>query len=447
MMGQAENRFSGGFDSCQEAVEYIHSLHRFSRKPELTRMAMLMDKLGHPERKCRFIHVAGTNGKGSVSAFLAAMLRQAGYHVGLYTSPFIVDFRERIQLDGRMIPPEVLAQLAREVRMAGDQVAEELESPREFEFITAVALLYYSRTPCDVVVLEVGLGGRFDATNIIPPPLAVVIPSIGLDHTQLLGDTIEEIAFEKSGVIKGGHPVVVGPGMDPQALKVIRRRCRETGSPLVESTSAHLCRVVCDREGSRMRYRGMDLTLGLRGSYQTGNCMAAVDTALCLENQGLPVSVEAIKAGAKTAFLPARLEQMGCAPLVLLDGAHNPPGVAALRDSLMEMGARNIIAVVGMMADKNCQQALDQLTPFLKGCIVTAPPDNPRALEPQQLAVLAARCCSRLEVEPDCRRALDRALSLAGPEDTVLVFGSLYLASALRPALLELRDGGKDDGR
>ena len=169
--------------------------------------------------------------------------------MGLYTSPFIVDFRERIQLDGRMIPPEVLAQLAREVRMAGDQVAEELESPREFEFITAVALLYYSRTPCDVVVLEVGLGGRFDATNIIPPPLAVVIPSIGLDHTQLLGDTIQEIAFEKSGVIKGGHPVVVGPGMDPQALKVIRRRCRETGSPLVESTCAHLCRVVCDREG------------------------------------------------------------------------------------------------------------------------------------------------------------------------------------------------------
>ena len=447
MMGEERNSLPGGFDSCQQAVDYIHSLHRFSRKPELTRMSMLMDRLGHPEKKSRFIHVAGTNGKGSVSAFLAAMLRQQGYHVGLYTSPFIVDFRERIQLDGEMIPPDTLARLASEVRAAGDQVERELESPREFEFVTALALLYYSRVPCDVVVLEVGLGGRFDATNIIPPPLAVVIPSIGLDHTQLLGNTLEKIAFEKSGVIKGGHPVVVGPGMDPQALEVIRRRCRETGSILVESTPAHLCQVRCNREGSRIRYRGMDLTLGLRGAYQVNNAMAAVDAALCLEGRGVPLSPQAIAAGIRNAFLPARLEQMGCAPLILLDGAHNPPGVAALRDSLMELGARNIIAVVGMMADKNCQQALDQLTPFLKGCVVTAPPDNPRALAPGQLAMLVERCCGHVEVEPDCRKALERALSLAGPEDTVLVFGSLYLASALRPMLLELRDGGKDDGR
>ncbi|MEG1777822.1 MAG: Mur ligase family protein, partial [Angelakisella sp.] len=187
-----------------EALKYIHALHRFGRKPELTRMKMLMEKLGNPQKNLRFIHVAGTNGKGSTTVMLSSVLREAGYRTGTYTSPYVIDFRERIVLDGKMISKAELAALTAEVAEKAAQVEAEYEAPREFEFVTALALLYYSRKPCDVVVFEVGIGGRFDATNIIDPPMVSVITPIGLDHTELLGDTLSEIAGEKCGIIKRG---------------------------------------------------------------------------------------------------------------------------------------------------------------------------------------------------------------------------------------------------
>ncbi|MEG1875085.1 MAG: Mur ligase family protein, partial [Angelakisella sp.] len=223
-----------------QALEYIHALHRFSRKPELDRMRLLLRKLGDPQKRLKFVHLAGTNGKGSTTVMLAAILRHAGYHVGCYTSPFVLDFRERIVLDGEMISERELAALTAEVAEKAAEVEAELEAPREFEFITAIALLYYSRKPCDIVALEVGLGGRFDATNAIDPPLAAVICPIGLDHTELLGDTLAAIAGEKCGIIKPGSMVVTGGYQQPEALDVIVESCRKADCPLTMGQPSQL---------------------------------------------------------------------------------------------------------------------------------------------------------------------------------------------------------------
>lgn len=417
------------------ALKYIHALHRFGRKPELTRMQRLLEKLGNPQRQLCFIHVAGTNGKGSTATMIAAIMREAGLHTGLYTSPYVLDFRERIALDGRMIGKQELSDLTAQVAAKAAEVESEYEAPREFEFITALALLYYSRKPCDIVVLEVGLGGRFDATNVIDPPLAAVITPIGLDHTDLLGDTIAAIAGEKCGIIKPGSLVITSPGQEPEALEVIGSCCTQAGCSLVVPQLPQLHVVQTGLSGSEFTYHGYPYAITMAGQHQVRNAMTAIDTALSLSGVGIEITTAQIAQGIKNAYIPGRLEIFPGSPTVLLDGAHNPHGILALRECLFALGAggtENLVAVIGMLADKNCAEALDIIAPYLREIIVTQP-DSPRALPGAELAELAKNYCSSITVEPDPRAAV--ALAKSKGADTILIFGSLYLVSAVRPVL------------
>lgn len=416
----------------QKALKYIHGLHRFGRKPELTRMELLLEKLGNPQKDLRFIHVAGTNGKGSTTVMLSAILRQAGYHTGTFTSPYVVDFRERIVLDGKMITKKELTDLTVEVAQKAEELEKEYDAPREFEFITALALLYYSRHKCDIVVLEVGLGGRYDATNVIDAPMAAVICPIGLDHTQLLGDTIAQIAGEKCGIIKSGSLVISNPGQEAAAMDVIVESCRRCGCNLTLPQLSQLAVQQVGLDGSSFTYHGREFRVGLVGPHQIGNAITAIDTALALDAAGLPIAMHQIAAGVERAFIPGRLELFPGTPTLLLDGAHNPHGMAAIRETLFAAGVRDVTAVIGMLADKNCQQALDAIAPYLREIIVTTPP-VPRALPAEELAKMAEHYCSRITVLPDCNEAVRQAVS--GKTGTVLVFGSLYLVSAVRPQL------------
>lgn len=419
------------------ALNYIHALHRFGRKPELTRVRMLLEKLGNPHQTLRFIHVAGTNGKGSTSVMLASILQQGGYRTGCYTSPYVVDFCERIVLDGRMIPRQELADLTAEVAEKAAEVEAEYEAPREFEFITALAMLYYSRKQCDIVVLEVGLGGRFDATNIIDPPLVAVITPIGLDHTDLLGDTIAAIAGEKCGVIKPGSVVVTSPGQEPAASEVIGACCTRQGCSLVIPQLPQLTIEQTGLTGSDFTYHGYPFTITMAGQHQIRNAMTAIDAALSLCGAGIPLSLQQIAQGIREASIPGRLEVFPGSPTVLLDGAHNPHGMLALRESIFAMDAgrgRQLVAVLGMLADKNCAEALDIIAPYLSELIVTQP-DSPRALPAVELAALAANYCSHITVEPNPATAVTLAKSRA--TDMVLIFGSLYLVSTVRPLLVK----------
>lgn len=420
-----------------QALKYIHGLHRFGRKPELTRMHLLLEKLGNPQKKLRFIHVAGTNGKGSTTVMLSAILRRGGYRTGTYTSPFVVDFRERIVLDGQMISQKELAKLATEVAEKAAEVESEYEAPREFEFITALALLYYSRANCDIVVLEVGLGGQWDATNAIDAPLAAVICPIGLDHTELLGETIREIATEKCGIIKAGSLVISSPCQSPQALEVIAARCQRENCPLTIPQLPQLVVKESGLTGSSFIYHGQPFRVSLVGPHQVHNAMTAIDTALSLASVGLDISLENIADGIREATIPGRLEvflHTKTLPTVLLDGAHNPHGMAALRESIFAAGVREITAVVGMLADKNCIEALDIIAPFLKEIIVTQP-TNPRALPAADFAKMAEHYCGQIKIEPDSFLAVE--LALENCKDTVLIFGSLYLVAEVRPILMK----------
>ncbi|MEG2073271.1 MAG: folylpolyglutamate synthase/dihydrofolate synthase family protein [Angelakisella sp.] len=418
-----------------EALKYIHALHRFGRKPELTRMKMLMEKLGNPQKNLRFIHVAGTNGKGSTTVMLSSVLREAGYRTGTYTSPYVIDFRERIVLDGKMISKAELAALTAEVAEKAAQVEAEYEAPREFEFVTALALLYYSRKPCDVVVFEVGIGGRFDATNIIDPPMVSVITPIGLDHTELLGDTLGEIAGEKCGIIKRGSTVISSPAQSPEALDVIYASCRSIGCPLVIPQLPQLKIEKTGLAGSEFIYHGYTFNVTMAGQHQIRNAMTAIDAALSLAGLGLTISLPQIAEGIKKAYIPGRLEVFPGKPTVLLDGAHNPHGILALRESIFALGtdaSQTMIAVVGMLADKNCAESLDIIAPYLKELIITEP-QSPRALPAAELAQLAKNYCSNITIVPDPNEAV--ALAKTKKADTILIFGSLYLVSAVRPSL------------
>lgn len=428
-----------------EALDYIHGLHRFGRKPELTRMNLLLEKLGNPQDQLQFVHVAGTNGKGSTCAMLSEIFRASGYKTGLYTSPFVLDFCERIRLDGEMIDREELATYTTEVMQAANAVAEEYDAPREFEFITAVAMLYYYRKKCDIVVLEVGLGGRYDATNSIKAPLAAVIAPIGYDHTQILGDQLWQIAGEKCGIIKKGSIVVTAPEQEQEALKVIRRTCKDVGCNLVEPQMPQVKVLDQGLWGSRFIYHGQEFTVCMLGNHQIRNAVTAIDTALSLVGSEFLLTPEHIAAGIANAKMPARLECIATQrPVILLDGAHNPHGIAALRDTLFSlnklerdkqysMKPKRILGVMGMLADKNCAQSLDIIAPYLHKLIVTTP-TSPRALAAQELAELSKNYCKDIVIQENPQKAVQQALR--EDYDVIVIFGSLYFASEVRPLLI-----------
>lgn len=420
----------------EEAVAYIHSLEAFGIRPGLERIAALCESLGAPQKRLRFVHVAGTNGKGSTATIIAAALQAQGLRVGLFTSPYVVDFRERIRINGEMIPPAALAAAMETVRTEIERMAAQGAQVTEFEAITALAFLYFAQEACDCVVLEVGLGGRFDATNVIDCPLVSVITSISLDHTAILGDTVAQIAAEKCGIIKPDGVTVCYPEQHPNALAVIRAACGERHNPLILPAPEELQVLESDLSGSVFDYCGLHLRLPLAGAHMIRNCITAVEALRALRSRGIAVSDAAIVAGVAAAAMPARTEVLREQPLILLDGGHNEDCANALAATLRsQLTGRRIVAVCSLMADKDYASYLERVAPFASLLIATEAP-VPRALNAAALADAAAPYCGNCRAVADPAEAVRAGYAaLEDARDVLLVCGSFYLAGAVREQL------------
>lgn len=411
----------------QQAQEFLYTTGNLSRLG-LERMQALLERLGHPERGLEFVHVAGTNGKGSVCAMLSSVLRQAGYKTGLYTSPHLSCITERMQVDGVPISRRALAALAEKMRPAVSDM--EADAPTVFERITAMALLHFAKQRCRIVVWEVGLGGRLDATNVIAAPAASVITGISLEHTQQLGDTVEQIAAEKGGIIKPGCPTVLCR-QSQGVQEVIGSLCAQRNSPLYITAQAR----VQSRglAGQTLSYRDWtDIRLPLLGTYQGQNAALALETVCVLRQHGWHIPDKAVLQGMQAARWPARLEVLQKEPLTLLDGAHNPSGVQALASSLAALlPGEKWLFVMGVMADKDYGEMLRHITPLARG-FIAAQPDYERALPSPELAAAIAGVCD-LPVRDG--GSVPNALALARQEACgapVCIFGSLYQAGEVR---------------
>lgn len=405
----------------EQAVEFIHSRLKFGSKLGLKTTNELLRRLGEPHKKLKFIHVAGTNGKGSTSAFIANILMANGYKTGMYISPFVHSFTERIQINNAEISK---ADLARHTERVISVIDESL-SPTEFEVVTAIGLLHFLHEGCDFVVLEVGLGGRFDATNVIPPPLVSVITSISIDHTELLGDTVEQIAFEKCGIIKRGSAVAVYPDNPAAAMSVILDTAKNKNASIKIGDKSAISVLSADISGTIFTYKGDEYEISMLGTHQVYNAVTAI-TAIEQLNMNL-----SLKEGLKNTHFGGRLEIVNDEPLILIDGAHNYSGVVALKNALETyFTGRNVIIVMGMLRDKEYEKCVAEIAGTAHIFIATEP-DNKRALAAFELESIAKKYTENTFVAPQRQDAVTYAKSIAKKDDVICVCGSLYLIGGL----------------
>lgn len=442
-----------------DPIAYINTPHWQASRLGLERIRELLERLGRPQDRLKFVHVAGTNGKGSICAYLASILGAAGHRTGMFTSPYIERFEERIRVDGAMISPDELRDVTLAVREHAEALAEETgDHPTEFELMTAVALEHFARCGCDIVVLEVGLGGRLDSTNVIDAPEACVIARIGLDHTALLGNTLAAIAGEKAGIVKEGSAVVSWP-QEPEAMAVIEHAAAEHGCELRVPDFAQLEEGAIRWEDGASPFRSFsykewaDLRTGILGSYQPQNATVALEAVDVLRGRGWRIPDEAVRAGVAQTRWPGRFEivEGGSSPdgfAIVVDGGHNPQGARALADSLAEVfpGCRPVF-VIGVLEDKDYPRMLEDVLP-LGSAFVCVTPDNPRALPAHKLArairwtgqdLLGCSACVNPVVARDFEDAIRRARELAGPDGLICAFGSLYSVAALKEAVRATR--------
>ena len=427
--------------TTQQAIEAMHALPRMGQgAPGLARMQNLCDHLGNPEKELQCIHIAGTNGKGSLAAMTSSILTAAGYKTGLTISPYVVDFRERFQIDGEMIPPRTLANLTEKVLDAIDAIeAEGGEKPVEFEAVTALAFLWFAREKCDLVVLETGLGGRCDATNVVPHKLVAAITKISYDHMEVLGDTLDKIAAEKAGIIKEGTVVVNYPDQPAEAMGPILTAAAEAHTSIITPDKDDLTLLRGKRLENRIDYGGYRAALGLPGTHQANHAAMAVEIALALWREfGYNISDDAILQGLADARMPARIEVLRRHPLLLLDGCHNPDGAKMLAATLTRADfEENLVGVLGVLADKDYKDMLSDLAPcFAK--VYTVTPNCPRALSAEELQK-EARFHTDAEAADSVADAIRKAVDYADENNLagVVVCGSLYLAAEARPLLLK----------
>lgn len=408
----------------EDSVKYIHSLLKFGMNLGLRRISALLKELGNPQEKLEFIHVAGTNGKGTTSTMLSSILCATGKKTGLFTSPYVFDFCERIQINNKNIPHDDLSRVVEKVKNACDRLSSKGTEPTEFEAITAAAMLYFYEQKCDAVVLEVGLGGRYDSTNIIPCPKAAVITSISLDHTKILGDTVEKIAAEKCGIIKNGGTVITTSEQNEKALSVIKDTVKEkNGRPLIGDVSA--AEILSeDIFGTEISYNGLTVKIPLVGRHQVENTVGVITAA-----RALGISDEFIKKGIESTVIHARMEIISRSPVIMLDGGHNPECAAALENVLVRFaGDKNITALIGMMADKDTKDYLAAILPHCKTAVFTKP-SNPRAEDEAELLCEGERFCKDAVSVKDPKDAYKKARSLVKNGGMLLVCGSFYLLS------------------
>ncbi len=425
----------------QEAVDYLVNLDVFGWHPGLARIEKLMEVLGNPERKMSFVHIGGTNGKGSATAMLASTLSSNGYKTGMFISPHLESYRERISIDGLMIPEERLAQIATylkdKIQIMTDQG---YEHPTGFEVSTALALVYFSEEKTDMAVIEVGLGGAIDSTNVILPKVSV-ITNVTMDHMFYLGDTIAKIATVKSGIIKEGVPVITA-SEEPDALEIIENKAKAMHAPYYRIGKDLYYNVLeLSETGTKFivkNDRGYAMTLftPLVGAHQAVNGTTVMMVIKELEKQGMSFSEDKIKEGFRQTFWPARLELVGKNPKILLDAAHNYDGADKLRRSLNTIYQYDrLIYVIGMLADKERNKVLARLGP-LADVIVVTKPNSPRAGDWEAMAVEAKNFTHSVYKEEDIEKAVDLAISLAHENDLVCIAGSIYMVAHAREYIL-----------
>lgn len=413
----------------EQTIGYIHSAYWTGTKTGLKRTQELLELLGHPEKKLCFVHVAGTNGKGSFCAMLSSILVEAGYKTGLYTSPYVNRFNERMAINNQPIPDEKLVELVEKIRPLVDSMEEK---PSEFELITCVAMEYFCEEACEIVVLEVGMGGEWDSTNVIEQPELSVITAMAYDHMKYLGNTMTEIASAKAGIIKPGCPTLIY-GENPEAEAVFRRVCKEKDSHLFYS---HPEKVTHDRDsihGHTFCYPGYgELHLPLIGPHQVHNAALVLQAVEILWERGWSIPKEAVRKGLSKVHWPARMELLHERPTILLDGGHNPQGAQAAATALKELfPGKRIRFLMGVMADKDVDAMVESLLPLAE-CFYTVTPNNPRSMPAK---VLAEKLRS-LGVTATAYESLEAGVSAfvqeAGEEDVLCAVGSLYLAGDVR---------------
>lgn len=421
--------------NAEQAIAYIHSVCWKGSIPGLGRTQELLKKMGNPEKKLKFVHIAGTNGKGSTAAMTASILSKAGYRTGLYTSPYIYHFHERIQVDGVEISDEDLTEITEYVKPLADSMAQ---SPTEFELVCCIAFEYFYRKKCDIVVLEVGMGGAWDATNVIEVPEVAVITNIGLDHTEYLGDTVEKIAETKSGIFKPhGHAVVYRS--TPSVEAVYERVCAERDVSLRKADfdglvlKAHTLEGQVFDCGSRK-----NLVLPLLGDHQLHNASVVLSIADTLIGEGWKISEQNIYDGIRDVRWPGRFDIVCRKPLFIIDGGHNPQCIEALVKNIQDyLAGKKVVALTGVLADKDYADMYKPVMPLVDRFVCITPP-NPRKLEAEQLARYLRQAGAQAQASESILDGVKKAMDLAGEDGVVLCFGSLYSIGGIRDALKDL---------
>lgn len=423
-----------------ESLDYIYSLRKVQKSPDHERIRALLNFLGNPEKELSFVHVVGTNGKGSVSGALSQIFMSASYRTGLFTSPFVIEFGERIQVDGKYIPRESICFVTEKIRSYVDK-AEENMKPTVFEFITAMAFYHFAKEKCDIVILEAGIGGEHDSTNVISAPLACVFTSVSLDHTEMLGDTVEKIADEKCGIIKPGACVVSYPfesggiGFTPQssqAAKVIEKRAKEKDCPLSVPKTDEVKILKRSIGGSVFTYKDMTLETSLCADHQIANMLTAAETALVLLEKGEKITKADIEKGIRNFFIPCRMEKISYDPLIILDGGHNEGCMRALTDMINSfLRGKKITLLMASMKDKEYEKGISLLAPLCENTVFTCV-DTLRGEKTEVLRQYAERYCKNTFSEEDAEKAFRKALSLTDKDGVLIVCGSFYLVSDIR---------------
>jgi len=423
------------FMNVNEAIAYIHSVFWKGSIPGLERTQELLSKMGNPEKDLKYVHIAGTNGKGSTAAMTASILRKAGYRTGLYTSPYIYRFHERMQIDGEQISDEDLIEITEYVKPLADSMAQ---SPTEFELVCCIAFEYFKRKQCDIVVLEVGMGGEFDATNVIPCPEVAVITNIGLDHTDVLGSTLEEIALTKAGVFKEGGNAVVYRGL-PSVEAVFESVCKQRNVALKKADFDSLKLNSLDLFGQNFDCGSRkNIQLPLLGDHQLHNASVVLSIADTLIEKGWKITEENIYEGIRDVSWPGRFDIVHRDPLFIIDGGHNPQCLEALVKNVEDyLAGRKVIALTGVLADKDYGDMYQPILPLIHE-FVCITPDNPRKMEAEDLAKYLQAVGAKATACASTQDGVRKALELAGKDGVVLCFGSLYTIGDIRNALLDI---------
>jgi dihydrofolate synthase/folylpolyglutamate synthase len=424
-----------------QSREYIKSSEQYGSVLGLQNMQNLMARLGNPQDRLKIIHVAGTNGKGSVIAYLYSVLSKEGYRVGRYISPTLYSYRERMEIAGEKISREKFAEMITIIADAIEgMVKEGLPHPTTFEIETAAAFLYFAGEGCDLVLLEVGMGGNLDATNIIRKPVLSVLVSISMDHMSFLGNTLGEIAEKKAGIIKPGCPMAAAP-QKPEARKSVEAACRRCGVPYVEADAEQAVTLEENVRGQTFSYQGETFQISLGGVYQKENAVLALKALEILQENGYPTSLQNRKQGLLQARWNGRFTTLCEKPLFIVDGAHNPAAAEQMEASIRHyFQGKKIYYIIGMFKDKDYRSVLKRTCPYAEKILIIETPDNPRALPAEELAEAAREFHTDVHACASIQEAVDDAFSMAEEQDVILAFGSLSFIGALSSIIEERED-------